>query len=72
MGFLPAISKKAAKAIRATIRDWRLASTRNYQRLERPAKLINPAARGWMNYCGRHYRSKCELVVRHVNLALAA
>jgi group II intron reverse transcriptase/maturase len=72
VGFLPAISNKAAKAIRATIRDWRLASTRNNQRLEGLAKLINPVVRGWMNYYGRHYRSKCEQVLRHVNWALAA
>ena len=31
VSFLPAISNKAAKAIRETIRDWRLASTRNNQ-----------------------------------------
>jgi hypothetical protein len=72
VGFLPAISDKAAKAIRATIRDWRLASTRNNQSLERLARLINAAARGRMNYCGRHYRLKCELALCHVNLALAA
>jgi group II intron reverse transcriptase/maturase len=72
VGFLPAISNKAAKAIRATIRDWRLASTRNNQSLEGLAKLINPAVRGWMNYYGRNYRSKCEQVLRHVNWALAA
>src|SRR5208283_2639082 len=29
IGFLPAISTKAAKAIRQTIREWRMASTRN-------------------------------------------
>ena len=34
VSFLPAISTKAAKAIRKTIREWRMASTRNNQRLE--------------------------------------
>jgi RNA-directed DNA polymerase len=34
IGFLPAISNTAAKAIRQTIREWRMASTRNNQRLE--------------------------------------
>jgi RNA-directed DNA polymerase len=34
VSFLPAISDKAAKAIRETIRDWRLAATRNNQSLE--------------------------------------
>ena len=72
VSFLPAISTKAAKAIRATIRDWRLASTRNNQSLEDLARVINPAVRGWMNYYGRYYRSKCVLVLRHINVALAA
>src|SRR5208337_741149 len=71
ISFLPAISAKAAKAIRQTIRAWRMASTRNNQRLEDLARLTNPAVRGWMNYYGRFYRSKCVLVLRHLNVALA-
>ncbi len=71
VGFLPAISTKAAKAIRQTIREWRMASTRNNQRLEDLARLTNPAVRGWMNYYGRFYRSKCIQVLRHLNEALA-
>ena len=62
VSFLPAISAKAAKAIRATIREWRMASTRNNQRLEDLARLVNPVVRGWMNYYGRFYRSKCVQV----------
>ena len=49
MSFLPAISEKAAKAIRETIRDWRLAATRNNQSLEEIAGLVNPSVRGWVN-----------------------
>lgn len=70
--FLPAISTKAARAIRQTIRAWRMASTRNNQRLEDLAMLTNPVVRGWMNYYGRFYRSKCVQVLRHLNVALAA
>ena len=72
VSFLPAISTKAAKAIRKTIREWRMASTRNNQRLEDLARLVNPTVRGWMNYYGRFYRSKCVQVLRHLNEALAA
>ena len=72
VSFLPAISTTAAKAIRKTIREWRLAFTRNNQRLEDLARLTNPAVRGWMNYYGRFYRSKCVHVLRHLNEALAA
>jgi RNA-directed DNA polymerase len=72
VSFLPAISTKAAKRIRATIRGWRMASTRNNQRLEELAQLTNPSVRGWMAYYGRFYRSKCVQVLRHLNAALAA
>lgn len=72
VSFLPAISTKAAKAIRATMREWRMASTRSNQRLEDLARLVNPVVRGWMNYYGRFYRSKCILILRHLNGTLAA
>jgi len=65
------MSTKAAKAIRATIRKWRMASTRNNQRLEDLARLTDPSVRGWMNYYGRFYRSKCVQVLRHLNEVLA-
>src|SRR5215208_1005993 len=72
VSFLPAISTKSAKSIRATIRKWRMASTRNNQSLEDLARLVNPSVRGWMNYYGRFYRSKCVQVLRYLNRALAA
>jgi hypothetical protein len=64
VSFLPAMSAKTAKAVRATIREWRMASTRNNQRLEDLARLVNPVVHGWMNYYGRFYRSKCVQVLR--------
>jgi hypothetical protein len=70
LSFLPAISAKAAKKIRQTIREWRMASTRNNQRLEDLASFTNPVVRGWLNYYGRFYRSKCIQVLRHFNEAL--
>ena len=72
VSFLPAISTKAAKKIRKTIRGWRMASTRNNQSLNDLAEFINPIVRGWMNYYGRFYRSWCAQVLRHLNGALAA
>jgi RNA-directed DNA polymerase len=70
VSFLPAISGKAAKRIRATMRGWKLAATRNNQSLEDLARLIDPSVRGWMNYYGRFYRSKCVQVLRHLNRLL--
>jgi len=72
VSFLPAISTSAATAIRQTIREWRMASTRNNQSLEDLARLVNPVVRGWMAYYGRYYRSACVQVLRHLNEALAA
>jgi RNA-directed DNA polymerase len=72
VSFLPAMSATAAKAVRTTIREWRMASTRNNQRLEDLARIVNPVVRGWTNYYGRYYRSKCVQVLRHLNEALAA
>jgi len=70
IGFLPAISTKAATAIRQTIRGWRMASTRNNQRREDLARLVNPVVRGWLSYYGRFYRSRCVQVLRYFNKAL--
>ena len=72
VSFLPAMSAKAAKRVRHTIREWRMASTRNNQRLEDLARHVNPVVRGWLHYYGRFYRSKCVQVLRHLNEALAA
>ena len=70
VSFLPAISNKAAKAIRATIREWRVAATRNNQSLEDLARLVNPRVRGWMHYYGRFYRSRCVQVLRYLDVVL--
>ena len=73
VSFLPAISARAAKGIRKTIRASRIASMRNNQRLEDLAKLIDPVVRGWMNYYGWYYRTKCiavRIVERNMRQAL--
>lgn len=70
VSFLPAISNKAAKRIWATVRSWRMAAKRNNQSLETLAELTDPYVRGWMNYYGRFYRSRCIQVLRRLNDAL--
>ena len=72
VSFLPAMSTKAAREVRRTIREWRMARTRSNQRLENLAHLVNPTVRGWMNFYGTYYRSKCIQVLRHLNDALVA
>lgn len=70
VSFLPGVSNKAAQAIRETIRQWRLAATRNNQSLQEIARLANPSVRGWVNYYGRFYRSALTPVLRHLERAL--
>lgn len=70
VSFLPAISDKAAKSVRRTIREWRMASNRNNRSLDDLARLVNPMVRGWTNYYGRYYPSKWKWVLRHLDRAL--
>lgn len=70
VGFVPAMSPKAAKAVRQAIRDWNLAKGWNVHPLEEVAKFVNPSIRGWLNYYGRFHRSECLRVLSHVNLVL--
>jgi RNA-directed DNA polymerase len=61
LGFLPAISPTAAKAIRQTVRRWRL-HCRHTTELADMAREINPVLKGWLNYYGRFYRSALHAV----------
>lgn len=56
INFTPAISNKAAKAIRKTSRKWDW-SLRSDKKLEDLARMFNPVIRGWINYYGRYYKS---------------
>lgn len=70
VSFLPAISTRAANAMRTKIHRWRIPSTRSNQTLQDLARLTDPVVRGWMNYYGRFYRSKCVQVLRHPSVAV--
>jgi len=56
VGFLPAISPKAATAIRRTVRRWRLHCWHTVELVD-VARQINPVLHGWINYYGRFHRS---------------
>jgi RNA-directed DNA polymerase len=70
VSFLPAVSQKAANAIRARIRSWRLGAMRNNQSLEEIAGFVNPFVRGWVNYYGRFYRSALAPILRCLERSL--
>jgi RNA-directed DNA polymerase len=69
VGFVPAVSDGAVKAMRCVIRRWRL-HRRSNKNLADLAVLINPIVRGWINYYGRFYRSKLVRVLEGINRCL--
>lgn len=70
LGFNPAVSQDALKAMRLKIRKSRLRE-RSDLSLEDIAKWVNPVMGGWLNYYGKYYRSAMYSIIRHVNKALA-
>ncbi len=56
INFTPAISNKAAKAIRQRSRSWNW-PLRSDKDLEDLARMFNPIISGWINYYGRYYKS---------------
>ncbi len=69
VNFTPAVSNKASKAMRQTIRGWRL-QLKPDKDLNDIANMFNPVIRGWINYYGRFYKSALYTVLRHINAAL--
>lgn len=68
-GFIPAISNKAAKAIRQEIRGWGL-QKKSGKSLHDLANMFNATIRGWMAYYGVFYRSALNPVWRYLNRKL--
>jgi len=56
VGFLPAFSRAAGKAMAATIRGWRLGRRTDLSFAE-VAAMVNRVVAGWINYYGRFYKS---------------
>jgi len=68
--FQPAISNKAAKAIRQQMREWQL-HLRSGSTLEDIAVEINPKIRGWLTYYGKFYKSALRPLFETLNTRLA-
>lgn len=69
INFTPGVSNKACKAMRQTIRQWRL-HLKPDKTLEDFSRMFNPVLRGWINYYGRFYKSALYPVLSHMNRAL--
>src|SRR5882724_5370945 len=66
INFSPAVSNKAAKAIRDTFRRWNLPN-RSDKAIEDLSRMFNPIIRGWLQYYGRYYRSALYPTMRELN-----
>ncbi len=69
VSFSPAISDKAKKSIRQTIKRWRLHRWSGAT-LNSIAAEINPVVRGWINYYGRYIRSEVRSPLQQIDLYL--
>jgi RNA-directed DNA polymerase len=70
VSFCPAVSDDAAKAMRRTIKRWRL-NLRSGKSLDDLAQEINSIVRGWINFYGRFYRSELISLLENINEHLA-
>jgi group II intron reverse transcriptase/maturase len=70
INFSPAISNKAAKAIRQEVRGWRL-QLRCDKDLDDLARMFNAVIRGWINYFGAFYKSALYPTLQHIDRKLA-
>ena len=70
VNFTPGISDEAAKAIRRTIRGWRL-DERSDKTLGDLARMFNVIVQGWINYYGRFRKSALRAPLRPLNGYLA-
>jgi len=70
VNFSPAISAKAAQAIRTEVRSWKL-QQRSDKAIEDLSRMFSPIVRGWLRYYGRYYRSALYSPMRQLDRDLA-
>lgn len=70
LGFNPAVSKTAQKAMRAETRR-RNFRNRTELSLKDIARIYNPVLRGWLEYYGKFHKSAMYPVLNHFNKTLA-
>ena len=69
LNFLPAVSNKAVKAMRQTIRQWKIHRMTDKELVD-IAQMVNPVVRGWINYYGCFYKSAMNVILHKLNWTL--
>lgn len=69
--FLPAVSAKSLKAMRARTRRLNLRN-QSHLSLEEFARIFNPILRGWIGYYGKFYPSAMWPIYRHADYTIRA
>jgi RNA-directed DNA polymerase len=69
INFSPAVSDKAAKTMRQTMRSWRL-QLRSDKNIEDLGRMFYSTINGWINYYGKFYKSELYPVFTHLNRLL--
>jgi RNA-directed DNA polymerase len=69
INFTPAVSNKASKAMRQTIRQWRMHLKPDVE-IDDLSRMFNAVVRGWIKYYSHFYKSQLYPVLRHLNRAL--
>lgn len=69
INFSPAVSDKAAKSMRQTMRSWRL-QLRSDKSIEDLGHMFYSTINGWINYYGKFYKSELYPVFAHLNRLL--
>lgn len=69
VSFSPAVSRKAAKEIVATVRQWNIHEMSD-KSLEDLSRMFDSVIRGWVNYYGRFYKSALYPVFASLNRRL--
>lgn len=69
IGFTPAISPKAKKAIMQNLREMKI-HRKSETNLRQIAETLNPKIRGWINYYGKYTRSALTIIFQKINAIL--
>jgi RNA-directed DNA polymerase len=70
LNFTPAMSRLAGKAIRQTIRSWKI-QLKSEKTIEDIARMFGPMIRGWINYYGLFHPSALKMTADLLNRYLA-